>query len=359
MLKNQLVSICFLAFASVFVFGACSGRSGEESEAVIESENEEQKEQFYANLHLPVELKQNASWPGNRKISASAEVREMQVVFSLKIDDLPKFIIPISADKQDTFLNTRYNLSFACNSQPLKVVMNPEKHRWFYRNGFGTEADSLLDHTTNINKLNRDKYIEVRFPLFALSRFPANKSITIDVHVWQDCFLSEEKQRKEVINQISFNAYYRDTLKVKLIDNVYSFKVTVPEIYKTDIICDSIVLQNDAEWNPAGSDHTLWKSTYPDIYFSIHDLYDNIQGSSTVEKSTAKFTIGDTIPYYHYKERETFYINVYDFDMLSKNDILGWQKTNLSKFKEAQNYCLKFGHVNQFCFRKKYFGKIN
>src|SRR3989344_8669215 len=107
MLKNQLVSMCFFAFASVFVLGACSGRTGEESETEteIESENEEQKEQFYANLKLPVELKQNASWPGNKKISASAEVREMQVVFSLKIDDLPKFLTPISADKQDTFLN--------------------------------------------------------------------------------------------------------------------------------------------------------------------------------------------------------------------------------------------------------------
>ncbi len=354
MLKRRLIPFCFLILSGL-LFCACSGKPSEEDEL----ESEEENEQFYANLKLPVELKQSAPWPGNKKFSASAEIREMQVVFTLKMDDLPKFLIPLSPNKKDTFLNTNYNLSFTCNNQPLKIVLNPIKHRWFYRNNFGAEADSLLDHTTNINKLNKDKYIEVRFPLFALSKFPANKAINIDVHVWQDYFLSEEKQKPELVDKNSFSSYYRDTLKVKLIDNIYSFQVTIPAIYKTDIICDSIVLQNDSAWTPAGSDNTLWKSTYPDIYFSINDLYNTTQGSSTVEKSTAKFTVGDTVPYYHYKEKETFYIEVYDFDMLSKNDLLGWKKTNLSKFVEAQNYILKFGHVNQFCFRKKSFGKIN
>jgi len=283
----------------------------------------------------------------------------MKLMFHLKMENFPKQLIPVSSATRDTCTNTCFNLEFFYNNQPLQVELNPLKHRWVYRNGFVTKNNNSLDHTTSIKGLNKDRYIEVEVPLFAFSKFPANKQITIDVHVWQDYFLSEEKLKKITENGFEREVYYRDTLKTKLIDNTYSFTLTVPAIYKSDIICDSIVLQNDSIWNPYGSDNTLWKSTLPDIYFAIHDLYNNIQGSSAVEKSTAKFTVGDTVPYYHYVEKEPFYINVYDFDMLSKNDLLGWKKEKIDKFSNNKNYCLKFGHVDQFCFRRRYFGKIN
>ena len=321
----------------------------------MELSEEEQK--TYVNMEMPVSIKQSASWAGNKKIKAKASVRNMTLFLEFDLSGLSYNMAPKT--QQDTFPRTSFNLSFTSNNQPLKVEMNPQKHGWFYRNGIGTKETGLLDQTSDNKELGIARTIEVSVPLFAFAKYPANQKVFIDVHLWQDFFITRDKPGKMIQNGVEYPTFTSDTLKTKLIDNVYSFALTVPEIYKSDIVCDSIVLQDDANWSPYGSDNTIWKSSLPDIYFAIHDMNGLIQGSSNVEKSTAVYTIGDTIPYYHYREKERFSICVSDWDMLSKNDVLGYWNGYTTRFTNNKNYALKFDHVQKFCFRRKYYGKIN
>jgi hypothetical protein len=344
---------CVFVFISL-LFSSCSG-----DDILVENAGEEtQSDFFYQDLELPVLVQQKQAWGGNKSLTTNAKIKKMKLHFSLAINDIPASLMPVSISKNDTFPSAIFNIELLNNNQKTEVALNPQKHSWLYRNGI-RESSKTIDFTSDLLTLNRDRYIEITVPLFALSKFPANKQIALDLHVWQDYFLSEEKHRTVVEQGEEHVVYYRDTLKTKLIDNVYTLHLTIPSIYKSEIICDSIVLQNDKDWSPYGSDNTLWKSTLPDIYFAIHDLYCLIQGSSTVEKSTDKFTVGDTVPYYHYREQEQFYIYVNDYDALSNDDVLGAYKDDISAFENSKTYCLNFGHIRKFYFRKKYYGRIN
>ena len=312
----------------------------------------------YKTINIPLTLKNQTNWKGIDSTIAKASIENMYLLFEIDLAKINKHFFPV-INKIDTLSSTVFNIEFTFNNQPVPIKYSKQKHKWLYRNGFETQADSVLKFSSGEKNLNIDQQIYVAIPMYVFENFKAGQQISLQARVWQDYFMSERKEENNLTNNIKHLNYYKDTLKTTLFDHTYEFALTIPEIYKTELICDSIILQNDTAWSPYGSDNTFFKSSLPDIYFSLSDFNGSLQSSSHVEKSSAKFTTADTLSFYHYKENEPFYVSVYDFDLLTKNDLLAEWKGKLNAMTNNKKYKVKFGHVAGMYIRKHSFGKIN
>ncbi len=203
---------------------------------------------------------------------------------------------------------------------------------------FAICEDSSCTFYTSVVRLKSDMLDRIEIPLYALKDYPAGLKVQLNLRLWQDVFVGEEIWTKKKQDGDDMDYLYRDTLKKELIDNVYSFNITVPEIYKTQFVCDSIKLQNDSAWNPYGSDNTIWKSSLPDIYFCVSDGFWNEQMRSHTEKSSFSFDSPDTLNYYHYTNDAVFRIEVLDHDNLSRDEVLGALKGQLSALSNMRRY---------------------
>lgn len=290
------------------------------------------------------ELKNNSHWKPADKIKAKIHLKENKLVVEFNFSDLEKELLNGIVYKGDTLRSTMFNMQLLCNG---KLVGTD-----FIKGSYNACNDSSCVFYSSVTRLKANMLDKIQIPLYALKDFPANSKVQLQLRLWQDCFMGEEIWTKKKIGNYNTTYIYRDTLNKKLIDNVYSFSVTVPEIYKTEIVCDSLILQNDSAWSPYGSDNTIWNSSLPDIYFSVLDEFWNEQSSSHIEKSCSIFNTPDTLAYYHYKPDEIIRISVYDHDNLSRDDVLGSWKGSLDKVKNRMRYRLKFDHVEEFYLHK-------
>ncbi|MCD6067262.1 MAG: hypothetical protein K0S33_2088 [Bacteroidetes bacterium] len=313
---------------------------------------------MYKDLDLSLALQQS-EWKGNEAFKTKAEIRSMQLIFDLTLSPVNTSLIPLSANKKDTFAETILTMEVLFDGKPIEFdIPNPEKS-WLKRTSLQKLPGTAMSFTSGTWNLTGSKDLRLVLPLFIFSGLKANSEGTVSIRVWQDLFIGpQHKKETRVPIGAPVVSYYHDTLRTKLIDNTYSFSFTIPRVYRTAIICDSLILQNDSEWSTSGSDNTIFKSSYPDIYFSVKDLYENKQNSSETQKSTTWFS-GDSISFFHYSPSEPFSITVYDYDVLSKDDVLGDWKGELSAFENNKRYPLKFGHIKTFYFRKKECGQMN
>ncbi len=291
-------------------------------------------------------------WKGNSLIAARADISNMKFVFELDLSKVNANLANLS--NKDNFTNSDLYIEMLVNGVSFKNELLEIKEN----RKSGTLYSDLNDSTGVflLKYSNTQNYpVRITVPLFVFRRLPANKIYEIKVHVWQNYFLCD---RQHPTNN-DRPKYYPDTLNMKLIDNIYSISFKMPDVLRSDIICDSIVLQNDEKWSPSGSDHTLFKSSYPDIFYSLEDYSGFQQNTSHIEKSTDKFDKGDTLTLFRYKKHEPFYFNVYDYDNLSNNDLLGDTVFDPESLKTNTTLKLKFGHVARCYVKLKNYGKIN
>ena len=311
-----------------------------------ETEIKTSKVNFFANngVELKVELKNNSAWKPADKIEAKIIAEENELRIKFDFSKLKNELLNGIVYKGDTLWSTIFNMQLMCNGK----LMMP----YLIKGKFTICEDSSCTFYTSVVRLRSNMLDRVEIPLYALKDYPAGSKLQLQLRLWQDCFVGEEIWTKKKQGSYDVNYIYRDTLKKKLIDNLYSFNVTVPEIYKTQIVCDSLKLQNDTIWNPYGSDNTIWKSSLPDIYFCVSDEFWNEQARSHTEKSSATFDVPDTLNYYHYTKDAAFRIEVLDHDNLSRDDVLGTWKGRLGGLANKKRYLLKFGHIDKFYVKK-------
>lgn len=355
-MAKKLLLICLFFVALLLLFNSCVDNNYHEQND--EKSQEEIMKEMYKNVTVP--LTETGSVMAKKQISfASVNLDEMQIKFEFNIKAFEKNEIPVSATKQDTFSESIFFVEYYFNNQPIKVDPEMLENFYAFNSTYKLMSDSSLKFKSDPIKLKYQNKTSISIPIYLLKNYKADETGAITIKVWQDYFLANEKMITQKIMNVPVNKYVRDTLHKTLISAEYNFAFTMPVVYKSEIICDSIILQNDKNWSPAGSDNTLWKSTYPDIYFSIANLYGQRESSSVVEHSTDTFTYGDSLSLYHYKTNESFYIDVWDHDNLSKDDLLGEWEGSLAKFENNKTYVLKFGHIAKFYFRKRTLGKLN
>lgn len=353
MLKIKTTACLFLVYSTLFFLGCVNDSYREQTE---ENNSVTKSTEIYKNLRPKLNT-QISNWGGNKAIKPAIEIKNMQLCISVDMRPLSSSLLPVSGN--DTFNLSFFNIEILFDGKPVVfAVENPEKS-WLKRITQNKISDSL-QFSSDLQDLKKHSQFDLKIPLYVFSSIKAGTNGEVSVHCWQDYFLTEEKEkRNKIIGEYESTSYYRDTLFSRRADNFYSFHFTIPEIYKTEISCDSIILQDDQNWAPAGSDNTLWKSSYPDIYFTLNDLYNNEQAISVIEKSTAVFFLGDQLDFYHYSASEPIYIRVLDYDNFSSDDLLGTWKGNLKSFENEATYNLRFGHITRFSLRAKKFGLIN
>jgi len=135
--------------------------------------------------------------------------------------------------------------------------------------------------------------------------------------------------------------------------NTVEFDLDIPQIYKTTVCNDSIVLQNDKDFSPKGMDVSL-RDGLPDIYwrflyYSENDSY--YQGFHSPNEATydVMYTYKDTVSFYHFEENPSnIEIEVMDRDDLSPDDIIGIWKGDIEDLKTENYKRLNFKHVDLF-----------
>ncbi len=296
----------------------------------------------------------NGEWKGNEMIKPTAIIQSMKVIFQLNLDNIKPEAYPFDSKKY-TSTDLQYSLLF--NEENLL----PEFLNYKGNSKSGALYSSLNDSSGvffETRSLSYNSAIKLIVPVYFMKKFKAGTDVKVKVRVWQDYFISEKSYDQNPGKSVSMSDT-RDTLRKKLIDNVYSFSFKMPTVFKTEIICDSFALQNNEKWSPGGSDNTLFKSSYPDLFYLLEDYAYFDQASSHIEKSTAKFEMGDTVALYRYKLHEPFKLKVYDYDYLSKNDVLGDTLLDPESISDNNTTVLAFRHVERFYLRKKNYGKIN
>lgn len=332
------IKILYFLFLSL-IFSSCFQQNEE-----VNIEENSTKLLLNSGKEFQTVLKNNSLWIIADKIKTKIISRNNAIEIAFDFKDINDELIKCISNKRETPNSTIFKLQLMCNGSAFHSDLI--KGRNFSKN------DSTEIFSTSVTRLGEKMVDNIEIPFYLLVNYPANSKVEMKIRIWQECFLGEEIWKKRKKGDSEENYFYRDTLRKKLIDNTYTFFVTVPQIYKTNIVCDSMQLQNDKDWSPIGSDNTIWNSSLPDIYFSIADEFGREQSSSHIEKSSCSFIEPDTLSYYHYSKDEVFSIGVYDHDNLSNDDVLGVREGKLSSVANKKRYLLKFGHIDKFYFKK-------
>lgn len=148
------------------------------------------------------------------------------------------------------------------------------------------------------------------------------------------------------------------TDKYQLFKGFYSFKIDVPEIYHSELICSGIDLQCDSIWSPYSSDFSFGRGL-PDVYWAIcipsADSNDvtNYYASTPVIWNAYGYEHTDTIDIFTYTEDEELLIGVYDYDRVFSDEYIGSWHGRLSELNGKSANSLTFPHVTSFNYEFK------
>ncbi len=146
----------------------------------------------------------------------------------------------------------------------------------------------------------------------------------------------------------SYKSYINDDFL-----GVVEFKINIPQIYKSTVCNDSIILQNDKDFSPVGMDVSL-RDGLPDIYwrFIYHSDGKYYQGFHSPNEAIydVMYTYKDTLSFYHFMNHEKISIEVMDRDDLSPDDIIGIWKGEVNDLKTSDSSYkrLSFKHIDLF-----------
>ncbi len=276
---------------------------------------------------------------------------KLYIQLNFKIDDLKKFPFPINTKYNDTLFKTAFNFDFFNNGQLIFSNYCSLKNtlRWV------TDSSNLrnrLHISSDTINLQNDNNLQIEIPFYAFHNLKKGKQ-TIELAISQTVFTNDSYQKD------SSGKYYRLYAVKPLLNARVKFAIDVPEIYKSIIYGQGLVLRNDSTFSPAGMDNTLWKSSYPDIYWTIRYPTNEYYAQTPYEPSTDRYTEQDTFNLYHYFKNDSIGLGVFDHDDLSRDDFLGSWQGPLKVLEKKECTQLKFDNIKSFDIKIKEEGIIN
>lgn len=286
-------------------------------------------------------------------ISFSIDSLNNMLFVKLNIKELRNFPFPINSDYQDTLFKTAFTFDFYCNNKIITSDYRIFKNTFHYYNDTLSTAKNLSLSTDTVD-LRKANELQIQIPFYAFHNLRKGKQI-IEIEMSQTTFTDEVRVMKP---DSSYS--YKHILTVKPLMNArVKFELNVPEIYKSVIYGRGLVLRNDSTFSPAGMDNTLWKSSYPDIYWTINYPKNEYYAQTTYEPCTDRYTEHDTFNLYHYSTNDSIGFGVFDHDDLSRDDFLGSWWGSLNDLEKKEYKRLNFDNVQSFDLSVKAIGVIN
>ncbi|MCX6294642.1 MAG: hypothetical protein NTX97_01020 [Bacteroidetes bacterium] len=249
--------------------------------------------------------------------------------------------------------------SFGCsNSNPSIATLKKVDYTILQKSVFFNKKNSSFSIDSMNNKLyiqlnfKIDNALQIEIPFYAFHNLKKGKQ-TIELAISQTVFTNDTYKKD------SSGKYFRLYAIKPLLNARVKFVIDVPEIYKSIIYGQGLVLRNDSTFSPAGMDNTLWKSSYPDIYWTIRYPTNEYYAQTPYEPSTDRYIGHDTFNLYHYFKNDSIGLGVFDHDDLSRDDFLGDWQGPLKVLEKKEYKQLKFDNVKSFDIKIKEEGIIN
>lgn len=290
---------------------------------------------------------QKSAFFNEKNISFSIDSLNNSLYIKLTIKALKDFPFPVNKQSKDTLFKTAFNFVFYCDNRIIVSDYPVLKNTFRYFKDTLSTAKNMNFSTDTVDLRNSND-LQIQIPFYAFHNLKRGKHI-IELAVSQTVFTDEVS----VINTDNSPGYIHAHATKPLINVRVKFDLNVPPIYKSTIYGLGLELKNDSTFSPAGMDNTIWKSSYPDIYWAILYPQNEFYVQTPFETSTAKYYSHDTFNLYHYYVNDSVGFGVYDHDNLSRDDGLGYWWGSLNNLKKTEYKRLKFGNVHHFDLKVK------
>jgi hypothetical protein len=317
---NFLFPFCFLLFIR------CSGPVGE-----------------YPQIpkSIPYQVVSKSADFNTKYLSFTIDSLENSIIIKLNLKGNNACAIPINK-RGDTLFGTAFHFDFYSGNKIIESEFSKYKRTNYWKEDTLTTANNLsfVSDTIYLNSSNELIY---EFPLYALYNLKKGKQ-TIEIRIWQNMF-TIDKQKMKVDSTWKYEDLYTKTC---LFDAKIKFEINVPAIYRSTIYGFGLQLKNDSTFSPVGMDNTIWKSSYPDIYWTIYYPANAFYVHTNYQLSTDKYTGKDTFNLYHYFLNDSIGIGVFDHDNLSRDDVLGFWEGEMDYLRRQPLRRIKFGNIKWF-----------
>jgi hypothetical protein len=276
-----------------------------------------------------------------KNISFTLDSGGNTLYINLAIKALKHFPFPINKQFHDTLFKTVFNFSMGVNGVVINSEYNSLKNR-----GWGKDTNARMQQlvfASDTIDLRSANEISFEVPMYVFHQLKKGNQ-KIGLKMSQSLFTDE----LHVVRPDSSMDYEHLYATKPLLSGSVIFDMNVPPIYKSIVYGYGLELRNDSTFSPAGMDNTIWKSSYPDIYWSIYYPVNSFYTKTDYETSTDKYVAHDTFNVYHYYADDSIGLGVYDHDNLSRDDIMGYWTGPLEKLEKAPISRIAFGDIKWF-----------
>ncbi|MCD6367347.1 MAG: hypothetical protein J7L46_07400 [Bacteroidales bacterium] len=265
------------------------------------------------------------------------------------------------------------NISVSSYNQVLTIKIKANlPERYFPKDSSGEEMSKTRFYVALFPDINtrygeKDSFLIIGKKHVFVSSILAmrdNKDFTLKIPLYDFFFVPHGKHKIyfKVLQKRFYQGYYsyysdhyNEEKDTSLVWAIIETEIDVPEIYKTTLCTDSIILRNDDSFSPAGMDFSF-RAGLPDIYwFFSYDAGNDDGFLQTFRSREATYSVEyhypDTVSFLHYKDLNQLNISVWDRDDFSKDDFIGEWKGSAGelvpdKGKDFQE--LEFDNIAKF-----------
>ncbi|MBS1637359.1 MAG: hypothetical protein JST26_15695 [Bacteroidetes bacterium] len=314
--------------------------------------NKHQKEDMVRFGPIPYTFSNPSASFINKSTTLSVDTGRhvLQVTVNCHFKDKSAF--PIDPRYHDTLTESAFLFEVFADGKPvLSSISGSNGNYWRYQ-----YTDNTLDtlaFVSDTSSLANGGSFSVDIPFYAFHELRKGKH-QFEIRISQSRFRSEHDVAVQVYDEtFKHNTvrYQKSRVDKKLVYCSARFTLTVPPIYKTMLYSEKIVIHNDSVYNAYSSDNTLWKSSLPDVYWSVFYPQDQLYTSSDYQTSTTEYDAKDTFALYHYAMIDSVGFGVYDHDGLSRDDGLGFKNYCILDLAKRKSINAEFDYVKQFSIR--------
>lgn len=270
--------------------------------------------------------------------------------------DLPRTAFPVVKKFSDTLTETAFLFELKADGQSIlsDYLTNENKYGIHL-------AEGPMRYTTDTMNLATPGTADLYVPFYAfyhLKKGLHNMEVTVSQDIFRSNHTSDVPCYDSVFNHPSVcQVRYRSAKQ--LVRCTARFKMVVPSLHRTVLYTNRIEVKNDSTFNPYSSDNTLWKSSLPDVYWSVLYPLRHSYANSDYETSTTEYTRRDTVNLYHYSTTDSVCFAVYDHDGLSRDDGLGYKNFCLHDLIVHKGLNTTFWYIKTFSLDADYRGIVN
>lgn len=287
----------------------------------------------------------------DKHISFTLDSMSSTLYIHLSINELKHSLFPVSKQFKDTLFKTVFNFDFYSNG---KLITSDYKN--LHNTGWERDTSAtgdFLSISTDTMRMNQPQSISIQVPFYAFHNLKRGKQ-TIELSMWQNLFTEEVEKVKNGRSEYVHVYETKPLLNARI-----KFELEIPAIYKSIVYGYGLELRNDSTFSPAGMDHTLWNSSYPDIYWMLYYPTNMFYSQTPYEKSTDRYVAHDTFNLYHYYANDSIGIGVFDHDGLSDDDGMGFWTGTLERLSKHPVNRISFGYVKSFDVKVEKKGMVN